>query len=313
MYAIGVDVGGTTIKFGLFDADGKLIDQSFVDTDVPGGKEKIFDDITAEVFRLLIVNKVKKEDVAGIGVGVPGPVLKQNVVTVGVNIDWREPVYLGDALVERTGMHVLVENDANVAALGEMWKGGGKGYDNMAMFTLGTGVGGGIVIDGKIVSGVTGSGGEVGHLPILDAPIERTCGCGGHRCLELVSSATGIAARAREALQFTLEDTVLRQIPIDDIKAKDVFDAAKDGDPVAVQVAEETAYHLGRAAAIIASVTNPECFVIGGGVSNAGPYLINLIEKYYKELAFPGASEAKVLRAELGNDAGIYGAAKLVM
>lgn len=313
MYALGVDVGGTTIKFGVFDEEGKLLDKSYIDTDVRGGADKICDDIAAELFRLLVANQIPKEEVKGVGIGVPGPVLNQNLVTVGVNLDWYEPVPLAEKIHERTDMQVLVENDANVAALGEMWRGGGRGYENLAMFTLGTGVGGGIVIGGKVVSGSTGSGGEVGHAPILDTPQERTCGCGGHRCLELAASATGIAARARDELSFSLDDSVLREIPVDEIKAKDVFDAAKDGDALGIKIAEETAYYLGKICAIIASITNPECFVFGGGVSNAGPYLIDLIEKNYRALAFSGASHAKILRAELGNDAGIYGAAKLVL
>ena len=206
-------------------------------------------------------------------------------------------------------MTVTAGNDANVAALGEMWKGGGAGYHNVVMVTLGTGVGGGIIINGKIVTGSNGAGGEIGHIHVTDS-VDKPCNCGNTGCLEQVASATGVVYLANKKLASCDTPSVLRD---GEVSAKSVFDAVKAGDAVAQEIAEEFGRYLGLACANIAGVVDPQVFVIGGGVSKAGKILFDYIEKYYKKYAFPSCKDAKFALATLGNDAGIYGAAKLML
>ena len=251
---------------------------------------------------------IAKEDVEGIGVGVPGPVLEDGSVSVCVNLGWGQ-VQVADELSSKTGLPVKVGNDANVAALGEMWQGGGKGYTGVVMVTLGTGVGGGIIHNGKIIPGANGAGGEIGHITV-NTEEKDTCGCGRHGCLEQYASATGVVRLAKRALAKATEKTVLNA---DTVTAKDVWDAVKEGDPVALQVAEQFGKYLGEGLAIVADVINPEAFVIGGGVSKAGEVLLSYIEKNYTKTVFHASRDVKFTLATLGNDAGIYGAAKLVL
>ncbi|HOO26941.1 MAG TPA: ROK family glucokinase, partial [Lachnospiraceae bacterium] len=224
------------------------------------------------------------------------------------NLGW--PVMnLENELWELTKLPVKAGNDANVAALGEMWKGGGKGYDDMVLVTLGTGVGGGIIVNGKILTGSNGAGGEIGHIHVEDEEAEA-CNCGNKGCLEQYTSATGIVRLANRKLAQTDAPSILRR---EEVTAKTVFDAVKENDTLAVEIAEEFGEYLGKGLAAIAGVSNPDIFVIGGGVSKAGEILISYIQKYYKKYVFHASREAKFVLATLGNDAGIYGAAKLVL
>ncbi len=210
-----------------------------------------------------------------------------------------------------TGLTVKAGNDANVAALGELWKGGGAGHHNMIMVTLGTGVGGGIIINDKVIAGSHGAGGEIGHAHVIDG-MQEACNCGNHGCLEQVASATGIARLAREALAATDAPSVMREK--ENISAKTVFDAVKENDAIAIQVAEKFGSYLGKALATFSTVADPEIIVIGGGVSKAGPILLDYIIHPFKEYAFTPCKETtKFALATLGNDAGIFGAAKLVL
>ena len=204
---------------------------------------------------------------------------------------------------------VKAGNDANVAALGEMWRGGGVGYKNLIMVTLGTGVGGGIIIDGKVVAGSHGAGGEIGHVHVEDA-ITTPCGCGNCGCLEQVASATGIANLAKAELAVNKTPTIMKG---DYISAKTVFDAYKKDDEVAAIIVDRFANYLGAALANFAAIIDPDVFVIGGGVSKAGPVLIECVDKYYKKHAISFCKDTKIALAELGNDAGIYGAARMVL
>ena len=244
----------------------------------------------------------------GAGVGVPGPVTNDGWVQGCVNLGW--PVFnVAKSLESILEVPVKVANDANIAALGEMFKGGGKGYKNMVMVTLGTGVGGGIIIDGNIIAGSTGAGGEIGHIRVNDQE-KDSCNCGGKGCLEQYASATGIVKIAREILNNNNDESKLRQLEI--ITAKDIFDLAKEDDKVALEIVDKFSYILGSALANIACISNPEVFVIGGGVSKAGDILLDNVKKYYKEKGFYGITEVEFKVATLGNDAGIYGGAKLV-
>lgn len=311
--AIGIDVGGTSIKFGLFSQEGELLGKSVMPTEVENGTFITFDRMCARVRRIIDDSTVEAADLIGVGIGVPGPVRDENLVQNCVNLKWNE-VAVGTEMQRRLKVPVRVENDANVAALGESWQGVGRGLKNLVLITLGTGVGGGIIVNGQILSGAHGAGGEIGHMPILESPLTRHCNCGGNTCLELVCSATGIAARMQEKLR---EDSNAEASSVfnrmSDRDAKAVFEAAAAGDPLAIEIVEETGQHLGRACALIASVCDPELFAIGGGVSAAGDLLLEPTRRAYRACAFPSCADTAIRVAALGNDAGIYGAARLVL
>ena len=242
------------------------------------------------------------------GIGVPGPVNEEGDILCAVNLHWGY-VKLVEEMEKLIGLPVKAGNDANVAALGEMWKGGGAGYHNVVMVTLGTGVGGGIIINGQIVTGSHGAGGEIGHVHVEDN-MQEACNCGNKGCLEQVASATGIVRLANARLAADADPSVLRD---GEVSAKSVFDAVKAGDKVAMEIAESFGKYLGSALSVIAGVVDPEVFVIGGGVSKAGDILLDYIRKYYKTYAFSACKEAVFALAELGNDAGIFGAAKMIL
>ena len=307
-YCFGVDVGGTTVKLGLFDKEGTILEKWEIPTRTENNGEMILPDVAQALNKKLEEKGIDKEEVCGVGIGAPGPIDKDGVVHVAVNLGWGT-FNLQDTLSELCGLPVRAGNDANVAALGEMWKGGGQGYRNLVLVTLGTGVGGGVIIDGHALEGSNGSGGEIGHIHMQDGEADE-CGCGNHGCLEQYASATGIVRLAHRRLEATTEDSVLRH---GEVSAKTVFDAVKAGDAVEIEIAEEFGVYLGKGLAAIACVANPEAFVIGGGVSKAGDILFSFIEKNYKKYVFHGSREAKFELATLGNDAGICGAAKLVL
>lgn len=307
-YCFGVDVGGTTVKIGMFDKEGDLLNKWEIPTNKENGGTQILPDISASVLDQMREHKIERREVIGVGIGVPGPVDERGVIHNAVNLGWGE-FNLSQKLSELTGFLCKAGNDANVAALGEMWKGGGRGFRNLVVVTLGTGVGGGIIANGQMVHGYLGAGGEIGHIHVEDKESE-ICGCGNRGCLEQYASATGIVRLAKQKLGDTTDDTALRDV---EITAKSVFDAVADGDKVAVEIAEQFGYYLGKGLAAVGCVTNPEAFVIGGGVSKAGTGLFDFIEKNYQKFAFPGCRNAKFVLAKLGNDAGIYGAAKLIM
>lgn len=307
-YVFGVDIGGTSVKLGLFDVSGNLIDKWEIPTRTEKAGKEILPDISKAVFTKMEEHSVKKEDVEGVGVGVPGPVDSDGVVYKAVNLGWNI-FSVSKTLGELLDMPVKAGNDANVAALGEMWKGGGQGHENMVAVTLGTGVGGGIIVEGAMLTGSTGAGGEIGHIHVEDAE-EEICGCGNKGCLEQYASATGITRLANRTLAKTTEPSVLRD---GEVNAKTVFDAVKAGDALAISVAEQFGAYLGKGLAMVACVVNPEVFVIGGGVSKAGEVLFEYIKPAYEKAVFQGSRHTQFALAELGNDAGIYGAAKLVL
>lgn len=304
----GIDVGGTSIKCGLFSIDGSVLDKWEIATNVSENGSHIIPDIAASVNGKIEEKKIDKNDVGGIGIGVPGPVDKDGIVLVAVNLHWGKKD-IADEMMKLTGVKTVVGNDANVAALGEMWQGGGKGSSSLIMVTLGTGVGGGIIVDGKIVVGAHGAGGEIGHANVQPG-YQTACNCGNHGCLEQFASATGIVHLAEKYLADYKGNTSLTA---SELSAKSVFDAYKEGDQAAAAIAEEFGAYLGRALAIFAGVTDPEIFVIGGGVSKAGDILIQVVRKYYREAAFTASKDTPLVLAKLGNDAGIYGAAKLAL
>ena len=307
-YVFGVDIGGTTVKLGFFDTEGNILEKWEIPTRKELGGKYILPDIAESITNLLMEKGIEKKDVAGVGVGVPGPVDADGVVFKAVNLGW-DIFSVSNTLGDLINLPVKAGNDANVAALGEMWKGGGKGHDDLVAVTLGTGVGGGIIVQGKLLAGATGAGGEIGHIHVEDNETDR-CGCGKQGCLEQYGSATGIVRIANRVLAATEEASVLRDA---ELTAKAVCDAAKAKDAVAIKVMEQFGEYLGRGLAAIACVVNPEVFVIGGGVSKAGEMLFDYIRPNYEKYVFHGSKNTKFALATLGNDAGIVGAARLVL
>lgn len=307
-YIYGVDLGGTSTKMGLFSFDGTLIEQFEIPTITDNNGEQILSDIAQALKDNQKKHSIKRSEIKGIGIGVPGPVT-HGVVNRCINLGW-DVVDVKTDLEALTGLDVCVSNDANVAGLGELWKGGGEGYQNLIFVTLGTGVGGAVIVEGKIVDGSTGAGGEIGHAPISTDHKGYACNCGKSGCLETVASATGIVRVANDYLKTTNHQT--RLSGLDTITAKDVFDLAKDNDPLACEVVDYFAKNLGFVCAILASATNPQGFVFGGGVSKAGSIITTSVQKYFNQFAFYALQETTFNLATLGNDAGIYGAAYLV-
>lgn len=307
-YVFGVDVGGTSIKMGLFNMEGMAVDKWEISTRTENGGEHILPDIAESIDKKIAEKQYMKEDIAGIGIAVPGPVSGAGVVNKAVNLGWGvTPVK--EIIEKLCGIPTEVGNDANVAALGEMWKGGGQGHTSLVMVTLGTGIGGGVIVDGRLVTGADGAGGEIGHMHVMDDE-EEACNCGCKGCMEQYGSATGIVRLAKKVLAETDDPSVLRDT---EITAKTVFDAVKEGDKAAQETAKRFGEILGKGFAMIASVLNPAAFVVGGGVSKAGEILFDFIRPPFEKYVFSGSRDAKFVLATLGNDAGIYGAAKLVL
>ncbi len=305
----GVDIGGTAVKVGLFSSEGKLLQKWDFATRKTGNGKDILKD-TAD----FIIGKIKelnltREAIVGIGVGIPGPVRDNGDVLELANLGMGY-FNIVEEMRELTGFEIKAGNDANVAALGELWQGSGKGYRNMVLATLGTGVGGGIILNGSILAGSNGAAGEIGHI-FVNEEEQATCGCGKKGCLEQYASATGIVRLAKSYLENSQEPSRLRKA--NEISAKMVFDCAKEGDLLALRVVDEACRYLGIAFSHIAQVIDPEVFVIGGGVSKAGEIITDTVRKHYKTNAMDALKDKEFRLAVLGNDAGIYGAAKLIL
>ena len=308
-WCFGIDLGGTSVKCALFQTDGTVEEKWEIKTRVENEGKEILPDIAKTILAKMEEKKIAKEDVAGVGIGIPGPVDENGEIACAVNLHWGRK-NIEKELAELTGLVVKAGNDANVAALGEMWKGGGQGSKNLILVTLGTGVGGGIIVNEKMVTGAHGAGGEIGHASV-EMEEEEACNCGNKGGLEQYASATGIARLARRAMASGQEESILRSM--ENVTAKDVFDAYKDGDALAAKVVDQFARYLGNALAIFSCVADPDVIVIGGGVSKAGQVLIDCVEKYFRQYAFTACKDTKIKLATLGNDAGIYGAAKLIL
>ena len=310
-YAYGVDIGGTTVKIGFFETTGKLVDTWEIPTRTENDGELILPDIAESIKENNEKKSITTDDIEGIVMGVPGPVKDDGTVLKCVNLGW------GVFNVEKAlsvicgGVKVKAGNDANVAALGEMWQGGGKGYEDVVMITLGTGVGGGIIRGGKIVAGTNGAAGEIGHMPMIDDESE-CCGCGKKGCLEQYASANGLVNVAEKYI--AAHRTVETELDLNaGFTAKDVCDAAKAGDKAGLAAVEESMRLLGKAMASVSCVIDPQVFVVGGGLSKAGNIIIDTASKYYKEYAFHASRETEIKLATLGNAAGMYGGVKMVI
>ena len=307
-YGFGIDLGGTTVKIAYFDETGKMLDKWEIPTVKTNGGAQILPDISASIKQYMEQHNVAADSILGLGIGVPGPVDSKGVVNKCVNLGWGV-FNISKELSDLTGFPVKAGNDANVAALGEFWKGGGQDCDNMIFATLGTGVGGGIIIEGKLLHGAHGAGAEIGHMVINRDETEQ-CGCGKRGCVEQYCSATGIVMLAKRHLAATEADSSLRAL--ETITCKDIFDAGKAGDKVALEVLDQYYALLGEFLGSLCSVIDPEIVVLGGGVSKAGDILLQGVEPYFRKYVFHGVT-AKFALASLGNDAGAYGAFKLAV
>lgn len=308
-YGFGVDLGGTTVKIAYFDETGTMLNKWEIPTDTADGGVRILPDIAASIRAHLDKLAVTDDQIIGIGIGVPGPVNDKGIVNRCVNLGW-DVVDIARELGQLTGFPVKAGNDANVAALGEYWKGGGQGCDNMVFITLGTGVGGGIVVSGRLIHGAHGAGAEVGHVTVNRQETLK-CNCGRRGCLEQYCSATGIVRLARAQLDSCDTPSALRGF--ENLTCKDVFDSAAAGDPLASEVLEQVYRYLGQFLQNLCAVVDPETVVLGGGVSRAGMPLLDGVKRYFRDGVFHACEETRFELASLGNDAGAYGAFKLVV
>ncbi len=308
-YGFGIDLGGTTVKIAYFDETGNMLQKWEIPTVTTDGGKQILPDIAASIRDFIDAHQVNETAILGMGIGVPGPVDSKGVVNKCVNLGWGV-FNIAEELTALTGFPVKAGNDANVAALGEYWKGGGRGYDNMVFATLGTGVGGGIVIEGKLLHGAHGSGAEIGHM-VLNRDETIPCNCGKRGCVEQYCSATGIVRLANEALAASDEVTLLRTN--DAITCKHIFDSAKAGDELALRVLDRFYRYMGEFLGNLCDVVDPDAVVLGGGVSKAGQVLLDGIRPYFDQYVFHAARGARFALASLGNDAGAYGAFKLAL
>ena len=308
-YGFGVDLGGTTVKIAFFSAEGEMLDKWEIPTDVSDSGSRILSDISESIHSYLRVNSIPDSEILGVGIGVPGAVLENGVVNKCINLGWGKFDITGE-FQRLVGFPVKAGNDANVAALGEFWKGGGCGTQSMVMVTLGTGVGGGIVLGGKLLCGVHGAGGEIGHLVLNRNETER-CNCGKYGCVEQYCSATGIVRLARKAMETSKLDSPL--CTIQPLTCKDIFDWGRQQDPLALQILDQVYGYMGEFIANVCIVTDPEVVVIGGGVSRAGQMLLDGIRPYFDKYIFHASNSIRFALATLGNDAGAYGAMKLVL
>ena len=314
---IGIDLGGTSVKFGILTVDGQIEDKWSIETNILEDGSHIVPDIIESINHRLDLYKLDRSEILGIGMGSPGTInLADGSVKGAYNLNWRDRQPVGEAISGATGFPFAIDNDANVAALGERWVGAGENNPDVVFVTLGTGVGGGIIAAGNMIHGVAGAGGEIGHIVIDPSDTAFECTCGNKGCLETVASATGVVRVARKLAEEYEGDSKVKA-SLDNgesVTSKDIFVAAENGDKFALSVVEQVANYLGQAAGTIGGILNPDSIVIGGGVSAAGEFLREKIEQYFKRYAFPTVrNTTKIKLAQLGNDAGIIGAASLAL
>lgn len=312
---IGIDLGGTTIKFAILTTDGDVQQKWSIETNILDEGSHIVPDIIESINHRISLYEMKHEDFIGIGMGTPGSVdIEKGTVVGAYNLNWTKKQKVKEQIEKATGIPFVLDNDANVAALGERWKGAGENNPDVVFITLGTGVGGGIIAEGNLLHGVNGCAGEIGHVTVDPGGFDCTCGKKG--CLETVSSATGVVRVARHMSEEYAGDSQLKQIIDDgqDVSSKDVFDYAQADDPFALMVVDRVCYFLGLAIGNVGNTLNPSSVVIGGGVSAAGEFLRSRVQSYFEEFTFPEVrTSTQVKLAQLGNEAGVIGAASLAL
>ena len=308
-YGFGVDLGGTMVKIAYFDENGTMLAKWEIPFNLENNGERILFDIAASIRQFLDQKTIDHADIIGVGIGVPGPVNAHGVVNKCINLGWGV-FNVSEELSKLVGFPVKAGNDANVSALGEYWKGGGKGAENMIFAALSTGVGGGIVIGGRILYGAHGSGAEIGHL-VINRREQEYCNCGKRGCVEQYCSSTGVVRMAQRVLNASNAYSTLRTR--NPLTCRDVFACGRDGDELADQVLEQYFAYLGEALANLCDIVDPEAVVLGGGISKAGQMLLDGVRPHFDRHVFHAANGARFALASLGNDAGVYGAFKLAL
>lgn len=311
-YTIGLDLGGTNIKGGVCDADGRVLVKQSINTQGDRGFEHVLERMARLAEELRAHADLPREEIAGVGIGAPGPMSHaRGIVHAAPNLSGFVNVPLRDRLAARLGLPVVLENDANAAAYGEFVAGAGRGVRSLVMLTLGTGIGGGVVLDGRLWRGAFDNAGEVGHMIVV--PDGRPCPCGQRGCLERYASAHAVAQRlidaVRDGAESALADRVRRGEALD---ARDVLAAIKAGDQTAARIWDETCYYLAVCAVNLRHLLNPELIVLAGGLINAGPRLLQPTQAHFERLSWRLAPDApRLALATLGPDAGLVGAALL--
>lgn len=310
-YYVGIDLGGTNTKIGLLDEEGNILFSTIVKTESEQGFEKTIERLS-NILKIQVSNlNISFKNVAGVGLGVPGPVANGRIVKFWANFPWPVNVDLAAEFEKHLGVPVKVDNDVNVITLGEMWKGGGRGYKNVLGLAIGTGIGGGVVVNGKLVSGKNGAGGEVGHIKVERDG--KLCGCGQEGCWEAYASATGLVREAKSRLTVNKNNLLYERTKDREVEAKDIFDAARDGDEFSLNLVDYEAEFIALGIGNLLNVLDTDVVVVGGGIALAGDILFDKINEKLRKYAMLSTLEGlKIVQAELGNDAGIYGAAYLV-
>lgn len=306
----GIDIGGTAMKHGVFNAEGALLDQWEIPTPLGESGSKILPAVAQQINEWIALQGDQITQIGGVGIGLPGPVRNDGVVERCVNLDWCDVRPAEELSALLGGIPVAAGNDANMAAMGEYWQGSGRGYRNVVFITLGTGVGSGIILDGKMIHGAKGLGGEIGHI-VVDPTEPECCGCGHYGCLNQIASATGIVTRTKRFLAAETTPSSLHNAG--ELTCKMVFDAAKAGDDLAQRAVQQCLGYLGKSISDVSYTVDPDVFILGGGVAKAGQYLVDVVMQAYSQMATLADGRARVMLAQLGNNAGIYGAAKLAM
>lgn len=312
---IGIDLGGTTVKFAILTSEGEIQQKWSIDTNILDEGSHIVPEIVASINHRLELYGLQPEAFIGIGMGTPGSVDRDKGTVIGAyNLNWKTLQPVKELIEKGTKIPFAIDNDANVAALGERWKGAGDNNPDVIFITLGTGVGGGIIMEGQLLHGVAGCAGEIGHITVDPEGFECTCGKRG--CLETVSSATGVVRVARQLAEEYAGDSALKQ-QLDngeDVSSKDIFEAAQANDPFGLMVVDKVCFYLGLACGNLGNTLNPSSIVLGGGVSAAGDFLRERVAAYFAQFTFPQVTESTEIKlAELGNDAGVIGAASLAL
>ena len=309
-YVIGVDLGGTNTVFGIVDARGNVVVNASIKTAVHNEIELYLDDLVVGL-NMLIEQVGGKDKIRGIGVGAPNGNYFNGSIEFAPNLPWKGKIPLAQMIQERIGIPVALTNDANAAAIGEMTYGAARGMKDFIVITLGTGVGGGIVVGGQLVYGHDGFAGELGHMIVRRNG--RMCGCGRQGCLETYTSATGVARTAREYLSIRSDESLLRSVDVDAITSKDVYDAAMQGDALALEIFEATGAILGESFADFVTFSSPEAIILFGGLTKSGDLLMNPIKHHMEKNLLPiYKGKTKLLFSQLKeSDAAVLGASAL--
>jgi glucokinase len=313
-YYIGVDLGGTNTKIGILDENGEILIKETIKTFSEKGMETTLNRIWGTIEKLMDQKEIGKENMCGIGIGIPGPVINEEIVAFFANFDWEVNINISELMGKISGIPTKLENDVNMIAVGESKFGAGKGSTSSITVALGTGVGGGIVVNSKLISGMNGAGGEIGHIKLVEDG--KLCGCGQRGCFEAYASATGVIREAKSRLAVNKNNLLYKSLDgnLEKLEAKDVFDCAKAGDGFSMEIVNYVGNYLGMGIGNLLNVINPEVIILSGGVALAGEILLDVVKDKLKKYAMPVTlNKLEIKLGELGNDAGIKGGIALFL